>query len=195
MAAQAQHEGRFLGGRPPYGYQLADAGAHPNPGKAADGNASTGSKADPVAAPIVVRIFAEYVAGAGVGAIAEGLNRDGVPSPSGHDPPATATGRGERGLGQVRDPGHPRQSPLHRPPSVEPTRRDEELLDVDDVAAGYKGKMKWNDRSDWVWCNEQTTSRSSRPNCSRPRPNRGRSESTARPSSGPAGSAPTASRR
>jgi DNA invertase Pin-like site-specific DNA recombinase len=26
MAAQAQIEGRFLGGRPPYGYTLADAG-------------------------------------------------------------------------------------------------------------------------------------------------------------------------
>jgi DNA invertase Pin-like site-specific DNA recombinase len=37
MAAQAQTEGRFLGGRPPYGYRLADAGPHPNPSKAADG--------------------------------------------------------------------------------------------------------------------------------------------------------------
>ena len=31
MEAQAKHEGRFLGGRPPYGFQLADAGAHPEP--------------------------------------------------------------------------------------------------------------------------------------------------------------------
>jgi site-specific DNA recombinase len=37
MAAQAAGEGRFLGGRPPYGYRLADAGPHPNPGKAASG--------------------------------------------------------------------------------------------------------------------------------------------------------------
>src|SRR5919109_1255539 len=37
MASQARIEGRFLGGRPPYGYQLADAGPHPNPGKAAVG--------------------------------------------------------------------------------------------------------------------------------------------------------------
>jgi site-specific DNA recombinase len=37
MAAQARVEGRFLGGRPPYGYFLADAGPHPNPAKAADG--------------------------------------------------------------------------------------------------------------------------------------------------------------
>jgi site-specific DNA recombinase len=37
MAVQAQLEGRFLGGRPPYGYKLIDAGPHPNPAKAAGG--------------------------------------------------------------------------------------------------------------------------------------------------------------
>src|SRR6185437_6411002 len=37
MAAQAQIEGRFLGGRPPYGHKLVDVGPHPNPAKAADG--------------------------------------------------------------------------------------------------------------------------------------------------------------
>ena len=34
MEQQAKH-GTFLGGRPPYGYRMADAGPHPNPGKAA----------------------------------------------------------------------------------------------------------------------------------------------------------------
>jgi hypothetical protein len=28
MAAQTREQGRYLGGRPPYGYQLADAGSH-----------------------------------------------------------------------------------------------------------------------------------------------------------------------
>jgi hypothetical protein len=37
MAAQAATEGRFLGGRPPYGYRLVDLGPHPNLGKAATG--------------------------------------------------------------------------------------------------------------------------------------------------------------
>jgi site-specific DNA recombinase len=37
MAAQAREQGRYLGGRPPYGYQLADAGPHPNKAHAAWG--------------------------------------------------------------------------------------------------------------------------------------------------------------
>ena len=43
MSAQAAAEGRFLGGRPPYGYVLVDAGPHPNPGKAAHGRQLPGS--------------------------------------------------------------------------------------------------------------------------------------------------------
>src|SRR6266496_4539730 len=57
MAAQAAVEGRFLGGRPPYGYVLADAGPHPNPSKAADGKYLRRLEPDPVAAPVVDRIF------------------------------------------------------------------------------------------------------------------------------------------
>jgi site-specific DNA recombinase len=30
MAVQTREQGRYLGGRPPYGYRLADAGPHPN---------------------------------------------------------------------------------------------------------------------------------------------------------------------
>jgi len=35
MAAQTREQGRYLGGRPPYGYRLADAGPHPNKAHAA----------------------------------------------------------------------------------------------------------------------------------------------------------------
>jgi site-specific DNA recombinase len=56
MAAQTRLDGRFLGGRPPYGYRLVDLGAHPNPGKAADGKRLHGLALDERTAPIVVRI-------------------------------------------------------------------------------------------------------------------------------------------
>ena len=35
MATQTREQGRYLGGRPPYGYRLADAGPHPNKAHAA----------------------------------------------------------------------------------------------------------------------------------------------------------------
>ncbi|MGC9669902.1 recombinase family protein [Planosporangium sp. 12N6] len=63
MAAQAQVEGRFLGGRPPYGYQIVDAGPHPNPSKVADGRRLHRLDLDPMTAPVVERIFREYLAG------------------------------------------------------------------------------------------------------------------------------------
>ncbi len=85
MSAQAALEGRFLGGRPPYGYRLIDAGPHPNPAKAADGKRLHKLEPDPGTAWVVRRIFAEYLAGRGLFAIAEWLTRDQIPSPSQHD--------------------------------------------------------------------------------------------------------------
>ncbi|MFH9351113.1 recombinase family protein [Kitasatospora sp. NPDC017646] len=86
MGVQARHEGRFLGGRPPYGYRLVDLGPHPNPAKAADGRMLRGLEPDPTAAPVVQRIYREYLLGLGIFSIAEGLTSDGIPCPSAHDP-------------------------------------------------------------------------------------------------------------
>lgn len=155
MAAQAQHEGRFLGGRPPYGYVLADAGPHPNPGKAADGKRLRQLEVDPSAAPIVQRIFTEYIAGKGYFAIAQGLTADGIPSPSAHDP-ARNRHRDTRSWSKIAV-----KSILQNPRYVgrqvwNRQRRDEVLVDVEDVAAGYESRMRWNDASEWVWSAEQT---------------------------------------
>jgi hypothetical protein len=59
-------------------------GVHPNPGKAADGKRLHRLEIDPIAAPVVKRIFASYIAGKGFHAIAEELTGDGIPSPSAH---------------------------------------------------------------------------------------------------------------
>jgi len=56
MEAQAKIEGRFLGGRPPYGYRLKDVGPHPNPSKAAEGKRLRRLEPDPITAPVVGRI-------------------------------------------------------------------------------------------------------------------------------------------
>jgi DNA invertase Pin-like site-specific DNA recombinase len=155
MAAQAQQEGRFLGGRPPYGYQLGDAGAHPNPGKAAIGQRLHRLEVDPFAAPIVARIFEEYLEGRGLYAIAEGLTREGVPSPSAHDPARNRHRDGRAwGKSAVRailgNPRYTGRQVWNR------QRRDEVLIDVEDVAAGNETKLRWNDRSCWIWSAEQT---------------------------------------
>lgn len=155
MAVQAQQEGRFLGGRPPYGYRLADAGPHPNPAKAAAGVRAHRLEPDPVTAPIVRRIFDEYVRGRGLYAIAEGLTRDGIPSPSGHDPARNrhrASAHGAWGKSAVRailrNPRYTGRQVWNK------QRRDEVLIDVEDVAAGHESKMRWNDPSQWVWSAE-----------------------------------------
>ena len=43
MRVQARDQGRFLGGRPPYGYRLIEAGPHPNTAHAAWDPACTDS--------------------------------------------------------------------------------------------------------------------------------------------------------
>jgi site-specific DNA recombinase len=154
MAAQAQHEGRYLGGRPPYGYMLADAGPHPNPGKAAVGQRIHRLDPDLSAAPIVGRIFSEYLNGRGLFAFAEGLTRDRVPSPSAHDP-ARNRDRDTRGLVEIRGSGNPAQSALRRPSGVEPAAAGRGPARRRDVAAGHETKLRWNDRSLWIWSTEQ----------------------------------------
>ncbi|MER7006402.1 recombinase family protein [Dactylosporangium sp. NPDC000555] len=86
MRAQIRDEGRFLGGRPLYGYRLVDAGPHPNPMHAKWGRRLQRYDEDPATAPTVRRIFAERLRGRSVSRIAAMLNADGVPSPSQADP-------------------------------------------------------------------------------------------------------------
>src|SRR5690349_12145965 len=150
MSAQAAIEGRFLGGRPPYGYRLADAGPHPNPAKAADGKRLHTLEPDPDTAWVVRRIFAEYLAGRGLFAIAEGLTRDQIPSPSQH---YRARNRHRTGQGWSKSAVRTiLTNPRYTGRQVwNKQRKDEILLDVDDVAAGYETRMRWNEASRWVW--------------------------------------------
>lgn len=149
MAAQAATEGRFLGGRPPFGYQLADAGKHPNPGKAALGARLHRLDPDPISAPIVVRIFEEYVAGKGLYAIAEALTRDGIRCPSAYDrarnPHRMAEAWSKTAIRAIlMNPRYTGASVWGR------QRRDEVLIDVEDVAAGHRSRMTWNREETWV---------------------------------------------
>ena len=150
MSAQAAVEGRFLGGRPPYGYRIADAGPHPNPAKAADGKRLHKLESDPQTGWVVRRIFAEYLAGRGLFAIAEGLTREQVPSPSQHDavrnPHRTGEGWAKSAVRAIlRNPRYTGRQVWNK------QRKDEVLLDVNDVARGYETRLRWNTTGQWVW--------------------------------------------
>jgi hypothetical protein len=86
MAAQTREQGRYLGGRPPYGYRLADAGPHPNKAHAAWGRRAHRLEPDPETADNVRWMFAQRLAGHSVAGIARSLNDAGIPCPSAADP-------------------------------------------------------------------------------------------------------------
>jgi DNA invertase Pin-like site-specific DNA recombinase len=150
MRAQTELEGRFLGGRPPYGYRLAVAGPHPNPGKAAEGKRLHKLEPDPVTAPVVERIFTEYVAGRGMTSIARGLTQDGIACPSRYDRARNSHRNTEVWeISAVRAILH---NPRYTGRQVwNKQRTDEVLIDVEDVALGHESRQRWNDPSDWVW--------------------------------------------
>ncbi|WHT23387.1 recombinase family protein [Crossiella sp. CA-258035] len=82
MRAQTRLQGRFLGGRPPYGYRLADAGPHPKAIHARWGRRVHVLEPDPVTAPWVRWMFVQRAAGRSVASLARELNERGVPCPS-----------------------------------------------------------------------------------------------------------------
>jgi site-specific DNA recombinase len=86
MAAQTREQGRYLGGRPPYGYRLGDAGPHPNKAHAAWGRRAHRLEPDQETAHIARWIFAQRLAGHSVARIARALNEAGIPCPSAADP-------------------------------------------------------------------------------------------------------------
>ncbi|GAA2720215.1 recombinase family protein [Actinocorallia aurantiaca] len=95
MAAQARAQGRYQGGRPPYGYRLADAGPHPNRAHAAWGRRAHRLEPDPQTAPIVQWMFAQRLAGRSPARITLALNDMQVPCPSVADPQRNAHRSGE----------------------------------------------------------------------------------------------------
>ncbi|MCU1377931.1 MAG: Recombinase [Acidimicrobiales bacterium] len=153
MSAQAEMQGRFLGGRPPYGYRLVDAGPHTNPEKASDGKRLHRLEPDPVTAPIVRRIYDDYLAGIGYLALAEQLTAEGIASPSGYDRERNPHRHGRAwGKSAVRAI---LMNPRYTGYQVwAKQRREEVLVDVEDVGAGHRTVMRWNGEAEWVWSAE-----------------------------------------
>lgn len=150
MTVLAQEGGRHLGGRPPYGYYLADAGEHPNPKKRGLGQRLHRLEPDPVTAPVVRRIFEMFAAGNGLKAIANALTADGVPSPSAHDR-ARNSHRDPRGWAHSAVRTILRNEKYLGRAVWGKQQRLDELFDIDDVAAGYVTRQRWTSDGAWVY--------------------------------------------
>jgi DNA invertase Pin-like site-specific DNA recombinase len=85
MRMQTVEQGRYLGGRPPFGYRLVDAGPHPNRALARRGVRQQRLVPNQATAPTVRLIFSLRLAGHSAAGIARHLNEQSVPSPSGAD--------------------------------------------------------------------------------------------------------------
>ncbi|WP_157441781.1 recombinase family protein [Actinoplanes awajinensis] len=155
MAAQVREQGRNLGGRPPYGYLLVDAGPHPNKVHAKWGRRLHRLDIDPVAAPHVRWIFACRLQGCSVSSIARALNERGVPSPSAHDPERNPHRR--RTVWTLRTVAAILANPRYTGQQV----WNRQFTDHREAVPGDKrssmGPVRvWNPRSDWVVSAEQT---------------------------------------
>ena len=119
MAAQTREQGRYLGGRPPYGYRLADAGPHPNKAHAAWGRRAHRLEPDPQTAPQVAWIFAQRLAGHGMARIARALKRRRGPVPVGRRPGSQSVSQ-RQGGDTAHGPGDTGQPALDGAAGVEP---------------------------------------------------------------------------
>ena len=134
-------EGRYLGGRPPYGYSLDRTGVpHPNPEKARQGIQLTDLVIDPETAQVVEQIFAWRVEGVGFRAIAARLSEQGVPCPSAADRQRNPHRHGRAWSASavraiVMNPKYKGQGIYGRYHKVE------RLYDVNDPAAGNVTRM------------------------------------------------------
>ncbi len=152
MAAQTREQGRYLGGRPPYGYRLADAGPHPNKAHAAWGRRAHRLQPDPGTAHVVRWMFGQRLAGHSVARIARALNDAGVPCPSAADP-----GRNRHRSGAawtLRTVATILANPRYTGRQVwNRQRTDTDLADPADIALGHKQVQRWNLPGGWVISN------------------------------------------
>jgi hypothetical protein len=149
MAAQTREQGRYLGGRPPYGYRLADAGPHPNKAHAAWGRRAHRLEPDPATAPVVTWMFAQRLAGHSAARITRALNDAGVPCPSAADP-----GRNRHRTGAtwtLRTVAAILANPRYTGRQVwNRQRTDFELTDPADTSLGHRQVQRWNLPEGWV---------------------------------------------
>lgn len=145
--------GRWLGGRPNYGYRVVDTDQpHPQRQKATAGIKLRVLEPDPDTAPVVRRIFELFDNEVGYRSIATILEREGLPSPGEVGPTPHPRSAGVWGGSAVRailtNPRYLGHQVVGR------QRRKDELLDPTDPAAGTTSRQRWRPTSEWVTSDE-----------------------------------------
>ncbi len=148
MTIQARDQGRYLGGRPPYGYRLADAGPHPNRGLARRGVRAHRLVPDPTTAPIVTWIFPQRLAGHTMARIARALNDAHIPCPSAADPERNPHRRRTTWNATVvrailANPRYTGRQVWNR------QRTDHVLLDPTNTTLGNRDVRRWHTPENW----------------------------------------------
>jgi hypothetical protein len=149
MAIQTREQGRYLGGRPPYGYRLGDAGPHPNKAHAAWGRRAHRLEPDPETAHVVRWMFAQRLARHSAARITRALNDAGVPCPSAADP-----GRNPHRTGAawtLRTVAAILANPRYTGRQVwNRQRTDFDLVDPVNTGLGHRQVQRWNLPEGWV---------------------------------------------
>ena len=145
--------GRWLGGRPNYGYRLVDTDQpHPQRNKASAGIKLRVLEPDPDTAPVVRRIFELFDQGVGYRSIATVLEGEGLPSPGEVGPSKHPRSAGVWGGSAVRailtNPRYLGHQVVGR------QRRKDELIDPTDPAAGTASRQRWQPTVEWVTSDE-----------------------------------------
>jgi hypothetical protein len=149
MAAQVRAQGRYQGGRPPYGYRLADAGPHPNRAHAAWGRRAHRLEPDPQTAPIVQWMFAQRLAGRSLARITRALNDMQVPCPSAADPGRNPhRSGGGWTVSTVRsiltNPRYTGREVWNRQPAAH------DLIDPGNTGLGHRRVQRWSPPENWA---------------------------------------------
>ncbi|WP_233605792.1 recombinase family protein [Micromonospora sp. Llam0] len=149
MRAQVREQGRYLGGRPPYGYRLVDAGPHPNRAHARWGRRLHRLEPDPATAPYVKWIFARRLAGRSVASIARMLNEQRVPCPSRVDRERNPHRSGQAWT--LRTVAAILANPRYTGRQVWNRQRlDRDPVEAVDGQRRYAEVHRWNQARDWV---------------------------------------------
>ncbi len=149
MAAQTREQGRYLGGRPPYGYQLADAGPHPNKAHASWGRRAHRLEPDPQTAPVVRWMFAQRLARHSLARITRALNDACIPCPSAADlrrnPHRSGIAWKVNTVAAILgNPCYTERQVWNR------QRTDLDLVDPANTGLGHRPVARWNLPEGWV---------------------------------------------